>query len=226
MTESGPARDVEPAEWADTAPTYDRVAPAYADRFRDELNGKPFDRELLSRFATATAAISNAASPICDLGCGPGHVGAYLATLGLDIIGIDLSAGMVNQARHDHPTLTFAQGDMTSLSLPDESLAGIVCFYALIHIPRARVPQTLREMRRVLVAGGALLVAVHGGEGTLHADEMVGRPADLDASLFTLSELTGLLELAGFRIVEARERAPYEIEHPTPRLYLWAIRQV
>jgi SAM-dependent methyltransferase len=225
VSESDQTRDVEPAQWADPALTYDRVASDYADRFRHELNGKPFDRDLLSRFAAATAAISNSACPVCDLGCGPGHVGAYLATLGLDIIGIDLSAGMVNQARHDHPTLTFSQGDMTSLSLPVESLTAIVSFYALIHIPRARVPRALQEMRRVLVAGGALLVAVHGGDGTLHAEEMVGQSADLDATLFTLSELTGLLEGAGFTIVEAHERAPYETEHPTQRLYLWAIRQ-
>jgi SAM-dependent methyltransferase len=222
MSEPGPTSDAEPVRWADPAPTYDRVAPAYADRFRHELNGKPFDRELLSRFAAAT---SNSACPVCDLGCGPGHLGAYLAGLAVDVIGIDLSAGMVAQARHDYPTLTFAQDDMTSLSLPDESLAAIVCFYALIHIPRAQVPRTLQEMHRVLVAGGALLLAVHGGEGTMHAEEMVGQSADLDATLFTLSELSGLLELAGFTVVEAHERAPYEEEHPTPRLYCWAIRR-
>jgi hypothetical protein len=43
--------------------------------------------------------------------------------------------------------------------------------------------------------------------------------------LFTLSEFSGLLELAGFTVVEAHERAPYEEEHPTPRLYCWAIRR-
>jgi SAM-dependent methyltransferase len=120
--------------------------------------------------------------------------------------------------------LTFSQGDMTSLTLPEGSLTGIVCFYALIHIPRARVPIALREMWRVLAVGGALLVAVHGGQGTLHADHMAGRPADLDATLFSLSELSNLIEGAGFAVVEARERAPYEGEHPTQRLYVWATR--
>jgi SAM-dependent methyltransferase len=217
-------REGGPAQWADPAPTYNRVASAYAERFRHELNDKPFDRELLSRFAASAAASASPASPVCDLGCGPGHVGAFMAALGLDVIGIDLSAGMVAQARHDHPTLTFVQGDMTALALPDQAFAAIVCFYALIHIPRAYVLRALREMRRVLVAGGALLLAVHGGNGTLHADEMVGQPADLDATLFQLSELSELLDQAGFAMVEAHRRAPYEEEHPTMRLYLWAIR--
>jgi SAM-dependent methyltransferase len=217
-------RDGEPEKWADPAPTYDQVASAYAERFRHELDGKPFDRELLNRFAESAATSANPACPVCDLGCGPGHVGAFMADLGLDVIGIDLSESMVTQARHDYPALTFVQGDMTALALPNQALAAIVCFYALIHVPRARVLQALQEMRRVLVTRGALLLAVHGGEGTLHADEMVGQPADLDATLFQLSELSELLEQAGFGIVEAHERAPYEEEHPTMRLYLWAIR--
>ena len=77
-------------------------------------------------------------------------------------------------------------------------------------------------MARVLVPGGALLVAAHGGRGTLHADKMVGEPADLDVTLFSLAELCELIQRAGFAIVEARERPPYEAEHPTQRLYVWA----
>jgi SAM-dependent methyltransferase len=206
--------------WADPAATYDRVASAYADRFVDELDHKPFDRDLLARFAARTG--SSAPHPICDLGCGPGHVGAYLAAHGADVIGIDLSAGMVAQARLSYPSLTFSQGDMTSLPLPDATLSGIVCFYALIHVPRPRVPVALGEMERTLARGGALLVAVHGGQGTLHADEMVGQPADLDVTLFSLTELADLVEEAGFAVVEAHERAPYAAEHPTQRLYIWA----
>jgi hypothetical protein len=84
------------------------------------------------------------------------------------------------------------------------------------------VPEVLREMRRVLVAGGSILLAVHGGSGMLHATQMLDRPADLDSTLFDLDELTGLLEGTGFVIAEAHERAPYGHEHPTQRLYVWA----
>jgi SAM-dependent methyltransferase len=200
------------------------VAAAYADMFVDELLHKAFDREILARFAAMAERASSAARPVCDLGCGPGHVGAFLASGGLDVIGIDLSLGMVEQARRRFPTMSFSQGDMTELALPDQALAAIVCFYALIHIPRTRVPIALREMRRVLVDDGPLLIAVHGGQGSLHADEMAGQAADLDVTLFSLPELAMLIENAGFHVVETHERAPYEREHPTPRLYVWAIR--
>ena len=225
MSGSEPVADVDPSLWADPAATYDKVAPAYTTRFLHELDDKPFDREILTRFAAATRPGSREGHPVCDLGCGPGHVGAFLAAGGVDTVGIDLSAGMVAQARLSYPVMTFSQGDMTALDRPDGSFAGIVCFYALIHVPRSQVPAALSEMYRTLVRGGALLLAVHGGLGTLHADEMVGKPANLDVTLFSLDELSGLVQGAGFAIVEARQRAPYEMEHPTPRLYVWAIKE-
>jgi SAM-dependent methyltransferase len=221
MTEPG---DTDPTRWADPAATYDQVASAYADRFVHELDHKPFDRELLSRFATAVRPTTAMSAPVCDLGCGPGHVGAFVADLGIPVIGIDLSAGMVTQARLLYPSLTFTQGDMTSLNLADQAIGGIVCFYALIHIPRIEVPLALREMFRVLAPGKPVLLALHGGRGSLHADEMVGRPANLDVTLFSLPELCELVDQSGLRVAEAHERAPYEAEHPTPRLYVWAER--
>jgi SAM-dependent methyltransferase len=222
MSGSEPGGKTGPGRWADPMPTYDKVAPAYAAQFLHELDDKPFDREILTRFAAATRRVSQEGWPVCDLGCGPGHVGAFLSTAGVDAVGMDLSAGMVAQARLSYPALTFTRGDMTALEVADGSFAGIACFYALIHIPRTQVPTALGEMARVLLRGGALLLAVHGGRGTLHADEMVGEPANLDVTLFSLAELCELVQQAGFSVVEAHERAPYAMEHPTPRLYVWA----
>ena len=53
--------------------SYDRVAGAYAARVGGELAGKPADRRLLDALA------ADAEGLIGDLGCGPGHVAAYLA---------------------------------------------------------------------------------------------------------------------------------------------------
>jgi ubiquinone/menaquinone biosynthesis C-methylase UbiE len=222
MSEGGHSDDAEPERWADPAPTYDNVAAAYAEAFLHELDHKPLDREILTRFAATVRAKTRDGQPVCDIGCGPGHVGAFLAEQGIDTVGIDLSAGMVAQARTSYPQMSFSEGDMTALGLPDGSFTGIVCFYALIHIPRARVPATLREMSRVLAPGGPLLLAVHGGTGSLHADRMVDQPADLDVTLFSLAELAELAQAAEFVVLETHERAPYPQEHPTPRLYLWA----
>jgi SAM-dependent methyltransferase len=221
MSEERP--DPDASAFADPRPTYDTVAADYAVTFLDELSHKPFDRALLDRFAISLAPAAGDGL-VCDLGCGPGHIGAYLAAQGLRVMGVDLSSAMVETARGAFPDMTFAQGDMTALDQPDGAFAAITCFYAIIHLPRAVVPTALAEMYRTVLNGGALLLAAHGGEGSLHADVMLDHPVSLDATLFGLDELTGLVEAAGFSVVEAHERAPYEAELPTPRLYVWATR--
>ena len=50
--------------------SYDRIAGEYARRIFDELQHKPFDRQLLDRFAAQIPKNGQA----CDMGCGPGHV--------------------------------------------------------------------------------------------------------------------------------------------------------
>jgi len=69
----------EDAGQAGLAAKYDRVAEKYAAAFFDELERKPFDRALLDRFAAAAAGRGR----VCDVGCGPGHVGRYLAARGV-----------------------------------------------------------------------------------------------------------------------------------------------
>lgn len=72
---------------------WDEVAAAYADRFSRELDSKPFDRKILEWLVERAGSIG----PICDLGCGPGQVAAYVRHLGYESRGIDLSSEMVQQ---------------------------------------------------------------------------------------------------------------------------------
>jgi trans-aconitate methyltransferase len=58
----------------DVRTSYDRVADEYVARIYGELQHKPFDREMLDRFAARVKPHGL----ICDLGCGPGHVARYL----------------------------------------------------------------------------------------------------------------------------------------------------
>ncbi|MBI2158808.1 MAG: class I SAM-dependent methyltransferase [Candidatus Rokubacteria bacterium] len=199
----------------DLAATYDRVARAYADQFFTELDRKPFDRELLDRFA----AILKGRGRVCDVGCGPGHVGRYLAERGVDVFGLDLSLGMVALARDLNPAMRFGQGDMLALDFPDGALGGIVAFYSLIHLERAAVTRALAEMARVLIPGGALLLAFHGGEGEVHAEDWFGCGVSIDATLFQPGEMAAYMEQAGFEVEEIVTREPYEFEYPSQRVY-------
>lgn len=201
------------------ASTYDAVAEAYADRFGEELAKKPLDRQLLAELASAVAGRGQ----VADLGCGPGHVAAHLAALGVEMLGIDLSPRMIEVARQRHPGLRFEVGDLRSLALPDAALAGAIAFYSLIHLPRGSLGHAAAELHRVIAPGGPLLVGFHAGEGEVHADEFLGQPVSVDATLFQPDEMAGALAAAGFAIERVITRPPVEGEYPSTRAYVRAL---
>src|SRR5947209_8712162 len=116
--------------YKNTAASYDRVAPMYAEQFRDELTHKPLDRALLS----CLLELAGEGGRIADVGCGPGQVARYLHDSGAAAMGIDISTGMVEAAKSSHAGIDFRQGSMLDLPLEDASLAAIVSFYAIIHL--------------------------------------------------------------------------------------------
>jgi SAM-dependent methyltransferase len=86
--------------------SYDAVAEEYAAGFRDELASKPLDRALLACLAEQAAD----GAPIADLGCGPGHVAAWLAARRVATVGIDLSPAMIAVGRGEYPQAEFREG--------------------------------------------------------------------------------------------------------------------
>jgi SAM-dependent methyltransferase len=202
--------------------SYDTVAREYADEIYDELAGKPFDRECLDRFADRVRG-----GRVCDLGCGPAQIARYLRDRGVDALGVDLSAGMLAQARRLNPDIPFVQSSMLALGMASESLRGIAAFYCIIHIAREQVVAALAELRRVLEPDGCLLITFHLGTEDSHHEELFGRPVSLDVALFTTNEMSGYLRTVGFRVEEALERDPYapEVEYQSRRGYILAVRR-
>ncbi|MEU4333482.1 class I SAM-dependent methyltransferase [Micromonospora lupini] len=166
-------------DWlADTRTSYDTVAVSYAHLVRDFLTQAPYERGALAVFADLVLA--GGGGPVADVGCGPGRITAHLNELGVDAFGIDLSPGMIAVARHDHPALRFEVGSMTDLDLPDGSVAGLIAWYSLIHIPDERLGQVLAHFRRVVRPGGPLLVGYHvGDKTTLKTEGYGGHPMKL-----------------------------------------------
>jgi ubiquinone/menaquinone biosynthesis C-methylase UbiE len=200
--------------------SYDRLADEYARRIFNELQHKPLDRQLLNRFAAEMAGRGE----VCDMGCGPGHVARYLRDVGATVFGLDIAPRMLEQARQLNPDISFREGNMMALDIPDGTLAGIAAFYAIVNIPKASLPLVFREMRRVLQPGGLLLLAFHTGDEAVHEEELWGRPIAMDFFLFPAQEIGRSLEAAGLAIEQVIEREPYapEVEYQSRRAYIFA----
>lgn len=198
---------------------YDRIADEYARNVSDELRHKPFDRDLLTRFATEVAGHGE----VCDMGCGPGHIARHLRDAGATVFGLDFSPEILKQARQLNPDITFREGNMLALNLPDQSLAGIAAFYAIVNFPEASLPQIFREMARVLKPSGPLLLAFHVGTEVVTPKELWGRQVSLDFYFFPPSHVRKHLEDAGLIVEEIVERDPYpDVEYQSRRAYIFA----
>ncbi|MEH1026543.1 class I SAM-dependent methyltransferase [Micromonospora profundi] len=187
-------------DWlADTRTSYDTVADSYADLVRGFLAQAPYERAAFALFADLVRAAGD--GPVADVGCGPGRITAHLHDLGLDAFGIDLSPGMIDVARRDHPGLRFEVGSMTDLDLDDGSIAGLVAWYSLIHIPDDTIGAVLAQFRRVLRPGGPLLLGFHvGDETTLKTQGYGGHPMKIHVHRRQPAQLAALLHDAGFTV--------------------------
>ena len=212
------------AHLADIRSTYDRVAAEYAAHIAGELADKPLDRALLACFAEEVRERGT----VADIGCGPGHVAAYLHGLGVPMLGVDLSPEMVAIARESVPGVPFEQGSMLSLDYPDAAWSGIVAFYSIIHLPPDGRPQAFTEFFRVLRPGGLLFLAFHIGDEQRHLDEWWGQPVSLDVWFLQPTAIETLLQDTGFDIEMSLVRQPYapEVEHQSQRAYIFARKPV
>ncbi|MEU3980119.1 class I SAM-dependent methyltransferase [Streptomyces sp. NPDC026672] len=192
---------------------YDTVVTDYAEHFRDPLPAQHVDLGVLSAFA----GLVGHGARVADLGSGPGRVTAYLASLGLSVFGIDLSGGMVEHARREHPGLSFRQGSMFDLDLPDGELDGVLAWYSIIHTPTERLPGLFAEFARVLAPGGHLLVGFQVGDEPLRLDRPFGHDVSLDFLRRQPDEVAALLEDAGFEVRARMVRERDEQRRETAR---------
>jgi ubiquinone/menaquinone biosynthesis C-methylase UbiE len=203
--------------------SFDGIADAYAGEFADELERKPFDRDLLVQFASTLPPGAKA----LDVGTGAaGHIGRFLADRGLTVTGIDLSTRAIEIARTLNPTMDFVVADFRALPLGDASVDAVVGFYCFIYGTEDDIVAGLAEAARVLRSGGRLLASVHGALDDRPRDETFtdfqGTPVDITMRYTTPAALATLAERAGLRIDELRVREPYESEHKSRRIYLLA----
>jgi SAM-dependent methyltransferase len=189
-----------PDAWlSNTRSSYDTDAAGYAEKVRGLLDGMPFLRASLALFAELVQGAGG--GPVADVGCGPGYVTGHLNGLGVDAFGIDLSPEMIAIARRDYPELRFEVGTMTDLALADGSVAGLVAFWSVIHVPDDAVPGVFDQFRRVLRPAGPLLVGFHVGDETRHTSEgYTGRPINVDSHHRRPGTVAGWLRDAGFTI--------------------------
>jgi ubiquinone/menaquinone biosynthesis C-methylase UbiE len=129
---------------------YDRLAATYDRRF---AQGAPREAAI----ALQAMAQHLDTRRILEVGCGTGY---WLAGLGgpptRSLYGLDLSSGMLAQARGRAPALRLVRGRAGQLPFPPASFDLVYCVNAIHHFERPG--PFVAEARRLLRPGGALVV--------------------------------------------------------------------
>lgn len=187
--------------------SYGAVAASYAENLADELSGEgqPFETWLLDRVVAHADG-----GPVVEVGCGPGHVTAYLAAGGADATGIDLTPEMVEQARSRFPDGHYEVGDLRRLMRPTTAggWSAVLAWYSLIHLAPSELPGAVESLVRPLAPGGWLVIGAHAGSDVRNNASWFDHEIDLDFVFHEPAELLAVLEAAGIVDVEWYRRGP------------------
>jgi predicted TPR repeat methyltransferase len=149
---------------------FDQYAPRFDRALIDDLGYRGpsllFKAVLAARHAVKKPAFFRRA---IDLGCGTGLAGSAFAREVDHFIGIDLSPGMIEQAKTTGLYAELEVGDMLDglRVRPDSSADLVLAADAMVYVPDL-VP-VLTEVSRVLAAGGLLAFTLerHAGDGVV-----------------------------------------------------------
>ncbi|MEN3314855.1 MAG: demethylmenaquinone methyltransferase / 2-methoxy-6-polyprenyl,4-benzoquinol methylase [Acidimicrobiaceae bacterium] len=145
---------------------FDTIAPRY-----DLLNRMlTFGMDIGWRNKTVASLGLAPGSVVLDLACGTGDLCRALAAAGLRPVGVDRSAGMLAAAR---TTAALVRGDGLHLPVPDGSVDGVTCGFALRNV--LDLGAFFTECARVLRPGGrvALLEVCEPANPVLRAGHSV-----------------------------------------------------
>lgn len=193
-------------EYGAVAPIYDAATAWALDPLRREL------ADVVGRERAGT---------VLDLCCGTGRQCYFYAGAGRDVVGLDLSAGMIRRTARLETSqvarMNFVRSDAGRLPFPDSSFAVSTIALALHEKPPGMHPVILQEMLRVTVAGGLIAVVDYlspqtGAQSALSwgvkaVERLAGRDHHAHyAEYMRKGGLEGLLARQGLTPVEIRRR--------------------
>ncbi|MEU6251212.1 class I SAM-dependent methyltransferase [Streptomyces sp. NPDC047043] len=144
-------------------------------------------------------------SRVLDLGCGSGLPTArQVVEAGSQVVGVDLSAGMVALARQNVPAGDFRRADIADLRpggpLDLGRFEAVTAFFSLLMLPRAEIPLALRTIHHLLLPGGLFALSMVEADVDDFSIPFIGNT--IRVSGYLRDELREVVEAAGFEIAE------------------------
>ncbi|MEE9430719.1 MAG: class I SAM-dependent methyltransferase [Melioribacteraceae bacterium] len=141
-----------------------------SNKIQGELWGKNPEDWALIQEATGSAGYEHvfeflkltSTDKLLDVGCGSGFFSNLAQLKGVNVIGIDASSPLIEQAEKRNSSINFLTGEMEKLPFDDNTF-DIVCAFNSIQYAES-VKNAILESKRVLMKNGKLVIMIWGNK--------------------------------------------------------------
>jgi len=163
---------------------------------------------------------------LLDIGCGPGRDAKIFLEHGMDVVGIDFSAKMIEIAQKNVPQGIFQVMDIESLVFSPEAFEGAWANCALLHLPKKNMPVVLKNIWTILKPGGCLYISLkQDDKHELSIPDLRYDGLEKFWSFYQENEIHTLLNESGFEVIEMDVSHPATNYHTHALIKIFAIKQ-
>ena len=152
--------------------TWNKVALLYQDKFMDlDLYNDTYD--------FICNSISKDKAKLLEIGCGPGNITKYLLSErpDFDIFGIDIAPNMIELAKKNNPSTSFAIMDSRQIDEIKTKYDGIVCGFCLPYLSQTDSRKLITDCYKLLNENGLIYISFVEGDPN-KSDFQVGSSGD------------------------------------------------
>jgi len=186
-------------------------------------------RKVFNDDALRARAVSRLVAPglrVADIGTGTGILACELARLGLDVVGVDQSATMLEAARAKIESETFARGGRVELKrgeaeripLEENEVDAALAHMVLHYLPSPS--DAIREMARIVKPGGHLVIV----EFVSHALDWMEQELGVIWKGFASDTIRDWFSAAGLVEIEIEESESLAQERDLPSTFIASAR--
>jgi len=180
-----------------TIRSYNDTVKSFVKR-TDPLHPKPLSDIFLK-------LIKNKAK-ILDLGCAQGRDTKYFLDKSYDVVGVDLSEKLIENAIQKYPEAKFEIMDIRDLKFPENTFDAIWANAILVHIPKKEIHKTLQGIKRIMKNDGIMMVCVKtkkdGKNSETYEKDKRHENVNKFWSYFSEIEFKEYLENVGFQVIK------------------------
>lgn len=176
----------------------------------------------------ANFVMTFAPATVLDAGCGTGRVAIELARRGVDVVGVDLDAGMLDAARRKAPELSWVQADLAGLDLGRQFDLVVLAGNVMIFLRPGTEGAVVERLSQHVVTGGHLICGFQLGRALTLAEfdraadaagfDLVVRYATWDAAPFPEDQSRATYAVSVHQRREERSERTNAVDSLSPKL--------